>query len=247
MMAGYQKRPNTPAAVERTLRQEAGFGCARCGHPYFEYHHIVPWAEEQHFRPEDMVALCGNCHPAVATFARDRQYDIKADPHNKRTGVMSGALEYDKRDLVFKVGGVFYENAKTVLRYCNLPIIACRLDDGQAKVSLNLLSQWGHPLLTVIDNEVAFRVDDLWDFEYTHGWAVARNGPGDIALRMDFTGAEATIEGKLWLGPDQQIKLGPTQTILPGNNTFTGGRFSGVAVGIQIGDEKRSPPQWRFV
>src|SRR5215469_13568423 len=78
-MSGY-KRPTTPASVERQLRQEAGFGCAKCGHPSIEYHHIIPFAEEQHFRPKDMVALCGNCHPAISKLGRDKQYEIKQAP-----------------------------------------------------------------------------------------------------------------------------------------------------------------------
>lgn len=96
------RRPPTPADVERTLRQEAGFGCAKCGHPYVEFHHIVPYAEEQHFRPEDMVALCGNCHPAVSKQGQDRQYGVKHNPFNPRSGLFRGALEYDKRNLVSK-------------------------------------------------------------------------------------------------------------------------------------------------
>lgn len=73
-LAHEYRRPPTPADVERKLRQEAGFGCARCGHPYIEYHHIIPYAEEPHFRAEDMIALCGNCHSAVSKLGRDRQY-----------------------------------------------------------------------------------------------------------------------------------------------------------------------------
>src|SRR4051812_28142048 len=93
IMSGYQ-RADTPAAVERELRQQAGFGCARCGHPYLEYHHIIPYASDQHFRPQDMVALCGNCHPAVGKLGLDLQYKVKADPHNVRNGLMKGALEF---------------------------------------------------------------------------------------------------------------------------------------------------------
>lgn len=62
---GYTR--TIPEAVMRQLRQEVGFGCAKCGHPYIEYHHIVPFSEEAHHRPEDMMAVCGNCHPAVST------------------------------------------------------------------------------------------------------------------------------------------------------------------------------------
>jgi hypothetical protein len=45
-------RPKIPAAVARQLRQEAGFGRCCCGVPILQYHHIIPWAAEAHFRPE---------------------------------------------------------------------------------------------------------------------------------------------------------------------------------------------------
>jgi len=232
-MSGGYKRPSTPAAVERELRQETGFGCAKCGHPYIEYHHIIPYAEDEHFRPKDMVALCGNCHPAVSKLERDRQYEIKENPHNIRTSLLLGALEYDKRDLVFKVGGIWYENTPVILQFRDLPIISCLLDEGQAKISLNLLDKDGNIIFAVKENNVIFRVDDLWDFEYAHNFAVARYGPRDIALRMDFRKSDAVIEGKIWLG-DKQVKLGPNDTELPGQYLFKGNRVIDCGVGIVI-------------
>lgn len=234
MTIGY-RRPPTPAAVERQLRQEAGFGCAKCGHPYIEYHHIVPFAEEEHFRSDDMVALCGNCHPSVSKLGRDLQYRIKEKPYNFGRGVFRGALEYDKRDLLFKVGGSWYEDVPTILQFCNTPIISCILDDGQAKISLNLFDKSGNLLLSVLENDVIFRVDDLWDFEYAHNVAIARYGPRDLALCLDFRGSEATVEGKIWLG-DTLISLGPNDTTLPGNNVIRGARMRKCSVGIQIGN-----------
>ncbi len=231
---GYQ-RPPTPLAVERQLRQESGFGCARCGHPYIEYHHIIPFAEEPHFRPGDMVALCGNCHPAVSNLGRDMQYAIKNDPHNMKRGTFQGALEYDKRELVFKVGGCWYENVPIILQFSHVPIISCSLIEGQTKVSLNLFDDTGKLRLAVLENNVVFRINDMWDFEYAHNLAVARYAHRDIALRMDFRGAEAIIEGKIWLG-NQQISLGPNESILPGGNVFRGARMRNASVGIQLGD-----------
>lgn len=231
-MSGY-RRQATPAEVERYLRQEAGFGCARCGHPYVEYHHIVPYAEDRHFRIEDMVALCGNCHPAVAKKGRQYAYDIKGRPFNIKNGLVKGALEYNKSDLIFKVGGNWYENTPFILQYRDVPIIGCKLDDGEARVSLNLLDRDGRQLLSVEDNIVGFRINDLWDFEYKHNLAVARLGSRDVVLRMDFRGDEASIEGQFWLG-GAKIQLGREETTLPGNNIFRGGRIEGCNVGINV-------------
>ena len=192
-----------------------------------------------------MVALCGQCHPMVAKWQRDRQYEVKRKPFNISNGMFSGALEFDKRDLVFKVGGNWYDNTPVILQFFNKPIIACSIEEGQAKVSLDLLDPSGRSLLKVVNNEITFRIDDFWDFEYAHNLAIARYGSRDIALRMDFRQPEAIIVGKIWLG-EQKIILGKEETNLP-NATLRGGRTSHCGVGIQIGDlispPWPSPPQ----
>jgi len=186
-----------------------------------------------------MVALCGNCHPAVSKLGHDLQYEIKRNPHNVRKNLFRGALEYDKRDLVFKVGGSWYENTPVILQFFDLPIISCSLVEGQAKVSLNLLDKSGKILLAVKENDVIFRVDDFWDFQYKHNLAIVHYGRRDIALRMDFRKPETVIEGKIFLG-NQQIGLGPDETSLPRGGTLKGSRSSHCMVGIQIGDPGRS-------
>ena len=220
--------------MERELRQEAGFGCAKCGHPYLEYHHIVPYAEEARFRPQDMIALCGNCHREVSTYRRDRQYELKNNPFNIYAGIARGTLGYDKRDLRFRVGGNWYENVPTILRYSNIPVIACSLQDGQANISLILFDDEGRQILSVDKNNIEFRVDDLWDFEHVPGMVVARYGPRQVALRIDFRADDAVIEGSIWLG-GRRFELSPEQTTLPGQNRLRNCSFSHCAVGIQIG------------
>jgi hypothetical protein len=221
--------------VERQLRQEAGFGCARCGHPYLEYHHIKPYAEEAHFRPEDMVAVCGNCHTFFETQGRDRQYDFKANPKNKKDGEFRGLLQYDKRDLVFRIGGVWYENTPILLAYRNQSLIACHLTGDQALVSINVFNSAERLVLKVEDSEVTFRLGEVWDFECKKNVATVRSGPRQIALKMDFSKSEATIEGKLWAG-GKSVELGPDHSSIEGS--VFGGRGLSVSespVGIRLG------------
>ena len=239
-MEGY-RRPALPRKVARQLRQEAGFGCARCGHPYVEYHHIIPWAKEQHFRPEDMIAVCSNCHVAISKLGRDTQREFKAKPYNIANGRAKGALEYDKSDLCFKIGGNWYEDTRVILRLCNTPLISCRLEQGQAMISVLMLDETLHQILVIEDNEITFRTDDLWDFEYAHNYVVARSAPRDLALLVDFRGDEATIEGKFQVG-NQKVELGPDATTLPGGNMFIGNRMRGVGVAFQLQDENLTLP-----
>jgi hypothetical protein len=181
-----------------------------------------------------MVALCGNCHPAQSKSGRDRQYEVKRSPFNIGKGILRGALEYDKRDLIFRIGGIWYENIPTIIRYRNVPIIACSLKDGQAMVSLNLFDALGNTVFSVVENQVSFRVDDLWDFEYAHNMVIARYAPRKIALCVDFRNADATIEGNIWAG-SQLIKLGREETTLPGCG-IRDTRMGGGCIGIQIGE-----------
>ena len=140
-----------------------------------------------------------------------------------------------------KVGGNWYENVGTILKFCDTPIISCRIEDGQARVSLTIMDDSLHQVLIIKDNEITFRVDDLWDFEYGHRNAVARRAKGDILLRMDFRGDESLIEGRIWLG-GQKVDLNPDRMVLPGNNQFIGNRISGSLVGVQIGDPETVLP-----
>lgn len=58
-------RPDVPAALERRLFEEAGYRCAipTCrSTSILEKAHIVPWAEVQEHRFENMIVLCAVCH-----------------------------------------------------------------------------------------------------------------------------------------------------------------------------------------
>jgi hypothetical protein len=179
-----------------------------------------------------MVALCGNCHASVAKLDREAQYAIKKKPCNIQTGSAHGALEYTKKNLVFKVGGNWYEDTPVILQHKTKPIVSCRIEDGQALVSISAYDAQGRLVFEVVDNEIAFRVDDLWDFEYAHNFVVARSGQRDILTEIDFRGAVSVIRGKFWLG-GIQVLLGPERTNLPGM-MFSGNRIKNGRVGIHV-------------
>ena len=65
-----------PEAVKRRLRQESGFGCCKCGHPLYQYHHIVPYSEVQEDNPETMLTLCPNHHEEADAEAITRAEQI---------------------------------------------------------------------------------------------------------------------------------------------------------------------------
>tara|TARA_R110000824_G_scaffold390760_5_gene587637 strand:+ start:10017 stop:10559 length:543 start_codon:yes stop_codon:yes gene_type:complete len=180
-----------------------------------------------------MIALCANCHNFVHSQGRDRQYRIKQAPKNVSDGEFRGLLQYDKRDLVFRVGGNWYENVPTILQYRDVPLIGCRLEEDQALVSVNLLNSAERLVLKVVDNEVVFRLGDFWDFECRRNIATVRSGPRNIALKLDFSKPDAIIEGKLWAG-STLLNLGSEHSNI-GTIFFENNTFSNSAVGIQLG------------
>lgn len=231
-MEGYRSR-TPPAAVARSLRQEAGFGCAMCGHPYIEYHHIVPWAEEQHFRPEDMMAVCGNCHPAVSKLGKEKQYKIKEFPHNIKSNYFSGAMVTDKRDLILSAGSNKFINSNNIIQFYDKPLLSMKIIDGEVKISALILDGELHELLVINDNEISFRIDNLWDFKYHHNRVMARRGKRDVAIDIDFSKNEIEMSGNFFLG-HKKISFSPSNMDVMGatfkNCTLTAGTV------FQIGD-----------
>lgn len=236
-MSGY-RRQATPKEVERSLRREAGFGCAKCGHPYIEYHHIVPFASDKHFRVEDMVAVCGNCHPEISGFGLGRQYRIKSNPFNISRGVFSGALSFDRAVLDFDIGNLRVINTPILLQAFDTPLISCRIDEGQVLVSMVFFDDELRPLLRIVDNEIEFRVDDIWDFEYKFNYVVVRCDARDTILKLDFRNAQAAIETRFNIC-GQGINISRRGLEYGGNKIF-GGSVSNCRTAVQLHSKNES-------
>jgi len=90
-----KKRPEIPRPIKRQLRKEAGFGCCVCGHPFFQYHHIVLYSIKSEHNPSDMMILCPNCHnkATAGVFIEEAQRECKSNPFNVKQNKVSGQLE----------------------------------------------------------------------------------------------------------------------------------------------------------
>ncbi len=58
------KRPPVPSDLRRRVLVEAGHRCAipTCRHIEVDVHHIVPWAQCQAHKYDNLIAICPNCH-----------------------------------------------------------------------------------------------------------------------------------------------------------------------------------------
>lgn len=57
-------RPTIPAEIKRKVLVEAGHRCAipHCASSEIDVHHIIPWETCQDHSPDNLIALCPNCH-----------------------------------------------------------------------------------------------------------------------------------------------------------------------------------------
>lgn len=201
-------RTPVPSNVKRQLRQEAGFGCCKCGHPFVEYHHIVPYTrEDPHFRVNDMMCLCPNCHHEATVGAiqnLDQRY-LKNHPFNIRHSKAKGQLVLNQRQLVLEIGSTQFVNDHPIISIDNENILQIRLNSfGRIDLSLSLYDSNNNLLLEIVDNEWVSGDFMPWDIEYGFQWITIREKKGKINLSIDARLFPVSLHGHLYYN-EQQI------------------------------------------
>lgn len=127
-----QRVPRTPpVGVIRQLRQEVGFRCpvdrggVPCGSPYLTWHHFdPPWRDEQHHRPDGMIALCQEHHQKAdaGAFTRDQLKALK-DEGARRAESVQGRFDWMRRDYLSIIGGNAYLRTPVALEIGGKPAV----------------------------------------------------------------------------------------------------------------------------
>jgi len=198
---GPRERGAPPADVKRALRQEAGFGCCRCGYPFYQYHHIVPWNQEEHYRPDDMMIICPNCHDEVTNgrVSEQEHRRWKADPVNIRDGYASGRLRIDQKELVVNLGGNRFVETPVLLQLNDDDMIKMgHSEDGRLLVSMRSYDENDGLLFHVQDNEWETGAHLPWDLEAKWRHVVLRHRSRDIGLEIDARQDPVKVRGTFW-------------------------------------------------
>lgn len=192
-MRGF--RPSIPKAVVRELRQESGFGCAVCGHPIVEYHHIIPWAERQHFEPEHMVALCRNHHKELGDRSRKHAYRAKQNPINIRTGRVKGYLYTNKENQALVIGNTRFVGATHAVSYFGNPLFGYRIADSEIQINAFIPDDDLWPSIEVKRNEVTAAAGDFWDIEFKNLFVKFQRKKGENFLSIDMRKDDVEVRG----------------------------------------------------
>ncbi|MGC1494421.1 MAG: HNH endonuclease signature motif containing protein [Sulfitobacter sp.] len=229
------KSRKPPDPIARRLRQEAGFGCAECGNPIVEYHHIIEWNELKHFDPEHMVALCPNHHAEFGKLAKGKAYAVKENPHNIRSGRIYGYLGGNKNQKKLRVGAMMIEDCKSAIDFGGNSILSYKLVDQEYQLDAFLPDQNFWPEIEISRNYVAAITSDFWDIEFKTNWVKFRRAKGDIFLSIDFRKDEVEIDGFLSiLGQDIDLKKSQNRI---GGGTLSNVYIKGCKTALSVGPD----------
>lgn len=190
-----------PSPLKRQLRQEAGFGCCVCGHPFIEYHHIRPFAEVQRHSAEDMMVLCPIHHHqcTVNALTTTQQRNAKASPFNRTQGFAEGQLFSPTPVIAVEAGTNQFVGPGFKFVVDNEPLLQLRSDgQGHLMLSLSLFDSDDSLLLLIENNEWISGDPNPWDIEYGYNTLVLRRAQREISLTIDARSSPVCLGGDLW-------------------------------------------------
>ena len=239
MNIGAEKRKDIPAPIARQLRQEAGFGCCKCGLPIIQYHHIVPWSEEQHYRAEDMMVLCPTHHDQVTKGAMPvhEQRELKSTPYNIARGRAQGDLMVVQDYCAADLGTVTVVGEGPFLRIHGIDILSLYLGAKNLGISLKLFSET-NDLLLQIERNVWVSGDPMpWDIQADWQKLTLRQRARKISISLDAKQKPPRIEGEFWYS-NQKITIDKEKILIHGRTAIGLAHLALVGAGIDVDLER---------
>lgn len=223
-----------PSEIAQKLRAEAGFGCAVCGHPILEYHHIIPWAERKHYEVEHMVALCRNHHQELGKQSKKVSYAAKQSPINIKNKRFKGYLVTNRQDQALMLGNTRFIGVENAVTFYEVPLFGHRIVDGEIRVNCFIPSDEFFPDIEVKNNNLAAMTDGFWDIEFKSNYVKFRRKKGEIFLSMDFRKDDVEISGRFSIA-GRYFHFSPSRCDF-GGRRIEGLTIEGFGTGIAHGD-----------
>lgn len=218
-----------PEPVKRQVRQDAGFGCSKCGLPIVQYHHIVRNSED----PKDIMLLCPNHHTeaTVGAMLKKEQIKLKNNPFNIINGFVKGKLKVNQETPVIRLGKTTFVGSGELLSVDEENLISLIIKDDQLLVSLKLYDENDNLLVEITENQWVSGDPIPWDIEAKHQLLKIRRKRGDISLEIDAKKTPIEIRANMWR-KKQNFQIGPKGLLLDGavikQSAIIGGCFIGM-------------------
>ncbi len=185
-----------PPQIAQQLRAESGFGCAVCGCPIVEYHHIIPWAERKHYEAEHMVALCRNHHQELGKQRKEVSYAAKRNPINIRHKKLQGYLVTNKENQALRLGNTRFVGFTHAVSYYGIPLFGHRIVNKEIRLNCFIPDEDFFPDIEVSDNNLSAMIGNFWDIEFKSNYVKFRRKKGEVFLELDFRGDDVTVRGR---------------------------------------------------
>ena len=188
-----EERPPIKAYIKRAIRKEAYYGCAICGNPIIEYHHIEPYHKVLCHEAANLIALCPTDHNKadIGMIPKEQLYALKKKPFNSlpenqdiRDKMFFG--NYD--NLEFKAGGSSFIRTSNLFVIDDLPLISVKRDKlNNAVINAKFFDKSSNLLAEIHENEwiTYFEEEEIWDVQYTGGKLKINSGKRTIFLELD--------------------------------------------------------------
>jgi len=201
-----------PEPIKRLARQQAGFGCCKCGNPIIEYHHVVRGSED----PQDIMILCPICHhEATVAMTEEEQRFYKLHPFNIERGYVEGKLKVNQKLPVVVVGTNQFVGEGDFILVDQESLLSLKVNSGRLELSVQLYDS-NDQLLAYIENNEWISEDPMpWDLESSFQQLKIRHKLRNIALEIDVRRFPIEIRADLWR-KGQNFQLNPHQILFNG-------------------------------
>lgn len=240
-MPDYCPQREIPVAIRRSLRQEANFGCAKCGNPLIQMHHIIPWNQTHTHNPEDMLALCPNDHYRADMHEYSEVYlrELKHSPHNAIC--VNDAFMVQTNELTVSLADIIFVNTPRILVVDDFDIISLNKENKFPQINVNFFDKFDRWIAIVDQNQWYVDTRTVWDIEYRPRHLIVRCTPRNISLELEIIDDVIFIRGTLYFN-GYKIEATQNDLFMGGRSVLQirGGRIANSSVGMGISTGK--PP-----
>jgi hypothetical protein len=226
-----KKTQNIPLPIRRSLRQEADFGCCKCGNPIIEYHHIL--GRNNGHNIEDMMALCPTCHHSIDSYTENNQRAFKRNPYNKSNENQSGNLIISQGVCAVSTGSITLLGDGPLITQQDKTYVSVFVNESDIlEISISLYDKDQNLILEIDRNEWKKGDIELWDIEFISASKILkiREKKGKINLEINASQVPVIIKGDFWIDGDlvllsqKGIKLN-NKLILESDNGISHNKF----------------------
>jgi hypothetical protein len=161
----------------------------------------VPYSEEAHYRPEDMMTLCPNCHAAATygalTIADQRKF--KANPVNLQRGLAQGMMHIHQSELRIVAGDNFFLGGGPLITVDGEVLVAFELEsEGHLALYVKLYDADDNLIMSVDKNVWQSGDIELWDIDYRYQRLKVRSRKRKVELHIDARNSPVQFYANIW-------------------------------------------------